>query len=156
MLLSSRISKVGSILGNDIVIIEGIKDCKALQKFGISNMMEISGKPLMEVADILATNNIQNVTILTDFDEDGENKESQLTNYLSHYGIKINSFARKKIKTLFKIHKIEELSQFTKFMEDDYTGKVSSIYDKIFNRSRIYSRRRGGKTRRNRSNIWTN
>lgn len=156
MLLSSKINRLNSILGNDLVIIEGMKDRRVLYKLGINNVFEISGKPLVEIADILAANNIKNVTILTDFDEDGEDQKSQLTHYLSHVGIKINSFARKRIQTLFKIHKIEELSQFTKFMEDDYTGKASSIYDKIFNRSRIHYRQRGRKTRRYRSDLWTN
>jgi len=156
MLLSSRINKISSILGKDPVIIEGIKDRKALSRFGITNMIEISGKPLIQVADLLQQNNATSVTILTDFDEDGRSKNSQLSQYLSQYGIKINSLAREKTKSLFKIHKIEELSQFTKFMEDDYTGKVSSIYDKIFSRSRIHNRWRGGKTRRHRSDIWSN
>jgi 5S rRNA maturation endonuclease (ribonuclease M5) len=155
MLLSSKINSLSSILGEDLNIVEGIKDRTALNKFGVNNVFEISGKPLSEIADILHAKDIKAVTILTDFDEDGEHKKSQLTNYLSHVGIKINSFARKRIQTLFRIHKIEELAQFTKFMEDDYTGKVSSIYDKVFNRSRIYSRWRGGKTRRHRGDIWT-
>lgn len=156
MLLSSKINKLNSILGNDLVIIEGMKDREALYKFGINNIFEISGKPLVEIADILLAQNIKNVTILTDFDEDGENQKSQLTHYLSHTGIRINSSARKGVHTLFRIHKIEELSQFTKFMEDDYTGKASSVYDKIFNRSRIHNRQRGRKTGRYRSDIWTN
>jgi 5S rRNA maturation endonuclease (ribonuclease M5) len=156
MLLSSKISQTLSILGNDIVIIEGIKDREALNKFGIDNLIEISGRSLIEIADSLVEKNIRNVTILTDFDKEGECQKSQLTNYLSHYGIKINSFARKKIKTLFKIHKIEELSHFTKFMDGDYTGEASPVYDKIFNRSRIHNRWRGGKTRRHRSDIRSN
>jgi 5S rRNA maturation endonuclease (ribonuclease M5) len=156
MLFSSRISEIVSIIGNDTIIIEGKNDRRALQKFGINNIMEISGKTLDGIAEILAARNVESVTILTDFDEEGEHKRLQLTNYLSHYGIKINSFARKKVKTLFKIHKIEEIIHFTKFMEDDYTGKTSSIYDKIFNRSRIHNRRRGGETRRYRSDIRAN
>lgn len=156
MFLSSRINKVSSILGNGTIIVEGIKDREALSKFGITNIIEISGKSLIQVADIIQQRNLTDVAILTDFDEDGRNKNSQLTHYLSHHGIKINSFARRKMKLLFKIHKIEELAQFTKFMEDDHTGKVSSIYDKIFNRSRIHNRWRGGKTRRHRSDIWSN
>ena len=153
MLLSYKINKLNSLLADELVIIEGMRDRQALRRLGIENVFEISGKPLIEIADMLAAQDVKNVTILTDFDRDGEDQESQLTNYLSHSGIKINSFARRRIQTLFKINQIEELSQFTKLMEDDYTGKASSIYDKIFNRSRIYSRRYSGEARRNRSNI---
>lgn len=156
MLLSHRISKLNSLLADDLVIIEGIRDGQALRRLGIENTFEISGKPLVEIADILVAKDVNNVTILTDFDRDGEDQKSQLTNYLSHSGIKINSFARRRVQTLFKIHQIEELSQFTKLMEDDYTGKTSPIYNKIFNRSRIHIRQRGGKTRRHRSNLRTN
>jgi len=156
MLTSSKINMLSSILGNDTVVIEGMKDKEALSKFGITNLVEISGKSLLDVVDFLVGKNITNVTILTDFDEDGENQQSQLNQYLSYHGIKVNSFARRKVKTLFRIHKIEELSHFTKFMEDDYTGKASSVYDKIFNRSRIHSRWRGGKAGRYRGDIRTN
>jgi len=153
MLLSSKINEISYILGSDTIIVEGIRDRQALNKFGINNVVEISGKPLIELADSIAATNRRNITILTDFDEDGEQIKSQLTNYLSYHGIKPNAFARNRLRSLFKIQKIEELTQFTKFMEDDYTGKASPIYDKIFYRSRIHNRRRGGKTGRNRSNI---
>ncbi len=156
MLLSYKINKLNSLLADELMIIKGMRDRQALRRLGIENVFEISGKPLVEIADILSAHDGKNVTILTDFDRDGEDQKSQLTNYLSHSGIEINSFARRRIQTLFKIHKIEELSQFIKFMEDDYTGKASSIYDKIFNRSRIHIRQRGGKTRRYRSDLRTN
>ena len=155
MLLSSKINEISSILSDETIIVEGMRDRQALNRFGVMNIIEISGKSLMEIADDIVEQNEKDVTILTDFDEDGEQLESQLNHYLSHSGIKINSFARKRVRSLFKIQKIEELIHFTKFMEDDYTGKASPIYDKIFNRSRIHNRWRGGKTRRHRSDIRT-
>lgn len=155
MLLSSKINEIGSILADETIVVEGVRDRLALNKFGALNIIEISGKSLMEITEDIVARNEKNITILTDFDKDGEQLESQLNHYLSHNGIKINSSARKRVKSLFKIQQIEELVHFTKFMEDDHTGKVSPIYDKIFNRSRIHSRWRGGKTRRHRSDIRT-
>lgn len=78
MLLSSKINLVNSILENDTVVIEGIKDRKALEKFGVSNLMEISGKSLLQVADMIVAKNISSVAILTDFDEDGKSKNYNL------------------------------------------------------------------------------
>jgi 5S rRNA maturation endonuclease (ribonuclease M5) len=120
------------------VVVEGKKDKKVLSKLGFKKIIEISGKSLHEISEKIKSHNFNHIIILTDFDEEGEIKASQLKKLLSHFKIKVDSFTRNKFKSL-KIHKIEELNSFTKIMEDDYYGKTCSIYDKIFNRSRIRS-----------------
>jgi 5S rRNA maturation endonuclease (ribonuclease M5) len=125
------------------VVVEGKKDKKVLSKLGFKKIIDISGKSLHEISDKFS--GFESVIILTDFDEDGEIRAAQLKKLFDHLKIKVDFFARKKFKSL-KIHKIEELSSFTKIMEDDYYGKTCSIYDKIFNRSRIHGRWNCGKT----------
>jgi 5S rRNA maturation endonuclease (ribonuclease M5) len=138
----------------NLLIVEGIKDSIALKSMGFNKIITISGKPLEEVVEETISLKPQQVAILTDFDREGESIASYLNNLFSHYQIKLNHTIRKKFKSL-KINKIEELNFFTKLMEDGQNGKISSIYYKIFNRSRILSRRNSGKTRRNRSDIWS-
>jgi len=138
-----------------LLIVEGKKDEKALRYFGFKNIVRISGKSLEKVVEEVISFNPTEVAILTDFDDEGKKIAINLSNLLSLYKIKLNYFIRKKIKSL-KINKIEELNSFTKLMEDDQNGKTCSIYHKIFNRSRIFSRRNSRKARRDRCYIWSN
>ncbi len=133
------------------IIVEGKKDEKALRRLGFKRIVKISGKPLEKVFEEVSK--YKSVAILTDFDEEGKKIFSNLSRVLSSHRIKVHFFLRNKIKSTFKIKKIEEINSLTKFMEDDYYGKACSIYDKIFNRSRIFLRRDGRKTRRYRSCI---
>jgi 5S rRNA maturation endonuclease (ribonuclease M5) len=138
-------------IGDALVIVEGIKDKKALSKIGIRNIFDISGKSFDEILEKVDGGP---VIILTDFDEEGEKKALFLTKLFQSNGIKIDFFFRKKFRSHFKVQKIEELNSFIK-LEDDLHGKIGSIYDKIFNRSRIFYRRNCRKTRHNRSDIWS-
>jgi len=134
------------------IIVEGKKDKLVLEKVGLENVLDISGKTICEILDKIKSNNFQNTIILTDFDDEGKLKASQLTKLLQHHKIHILPNIRKKFMS-FKIYKIEELKRFTKFMEDDYYGKTCSIYDKIFNRGRVHSRRDCGKAGCHRGDI---
>ena len=134
------------------IIVEGKKDKLVLEKVGLENVLDISGKTICEILDKIKSNNFQNTIILTDFDDEGKLKASQLTKLLQHHKIHILPNIRKKFMS-FKIYKIEELKRFTKFMEDDHFGKTCSIYDKILDRSRFHHRWNGGKTRHNWSHI---
>jgi 5S rRNA maturation endonuclease (ribonuclease M5) len=155
-MLTNQIKEVFVELKNNenaAVVVEGKKDRKVLSRLGFKNIFEISGKSLHDVIENVKSNEPVSAIILTDFDRDGEEKASQLTKLFLNENIKINSSFRKKFKTLFKIHKIEEINSFTKLLEDDYYGKTCSIYDKIFDRGRLYCRRNGGKARCNRRDI---
>ena len=153
MLLSDKIEKIEHEIfniGEAVVIVEGKKDRKALEPFGVKKILEISGKSLEDIIDKLKDE--KSVIIMTDFDEEGEKKLSQLITFLTKYGIKADTSLRKKFKSLFKIQKFEELSSITKITKslgDDYRGKTCSIYNKIFNRSRFHNRRNGREARHN-------
>lgn len=121
------------------VIVEGKKDRFALDRLGFKKIFDISGKPLHEIADEVKSNNPKSAIILTDFDEEGEVKASHLKKLLAQFKIKTDPFTRERFRSL-EIHRIEELNSFIKIMEDDYYGKTCSIYDKIFDRSRVHSR----------------
>ena len=153
MTIEKKLEKIDRIKKqNSVFITEGKKDKNVLEKLGFKNIITISGKPLHLIPSMIHQNDSESVVILTDFDEEGEIKASQLTKLLEKEGFEIDHFVRKKFKN-FGVYKIEELSRFIKFMEDDYHGETCSIYDKIFNRSRVHNRRHGRETRCDRSDI---
>lgn len=140
-------------VGDSLVIVEGINDKKALLKIGINNIFAISGKSLCEVLEKVKNSS---VIILTDFDEEGKKKEKNLMRLFQSNGIKVDFSFRKKFRSTFKVQKIEEINSFTKLLEEDIHGKISTVHDKIFNRSGLLNRGNSRKARYNRSNIWTN
>lgn len=156
-MIEKKLTKIEEMKKQDLVfIVEGKKDKKVLKILGFNKIFTISGKSLHLIPDMIHSNDSKSVVVLTDFDEDGEIIASQLTKLLEREGFKINRFIRMKFKNLFGIHKIEELSHFTKFMEDGYHGKTCSIYGKIFDRSRVHNRRCYRETRCYRGDIWSN
>lgn len=140
--LVERIEREVRNIGNSQIIVEGKKDRKIIERLGFKNIFEISGKNFSEILSKIKNE----VIILTDFDEEGEELAKNLNEILSSNGIKVNFGERKILKNIFNVKKIEELKFVLKFMEDDYNGKACSIYDKIFNRSRIFLRGNSGKT----------
>ena len=123
------------------IIVEGKKDKLVLSKLGLMNIFDISGKRLEDCVEAVSFKHPESVVILTDFDKEGLKKQRQLSKLLTSNGIKINYVVRKKFNSLFKIQKVEELKSFIKLMDDSYIDKSCSIYDKIFNRSRILKRK---------------
>lgn len=134
------------------LIVEGKKDKTALMSIGFRQVIDISGKPIEDIVEKVASFRERQVAILTDFDEEGEQIASQLSNVFSHYRINVDNVIRNKFRSL-KIHQIEELNSVTKFVEDYCHGEIGPVYNKIFNRSRIHGRRSSRETRRHRSDI---
>lgn len=136
-----KIKKEIANLANTCIIVEGVKDKIVLENLGFKNILTISNKSLISVVETIASRRFKYVTILTDFDKEGEEKLLHLTKLFKSYDIVINNSIRKFIKNSFKIHKIEELKFITKFLENDYYGRTSSISDKIFNINKFLIRK---------------
>lgn len=96
-----------------VFIVEGKNDKKALEHFNIKNILEISGKQLDRVADIVK-NKWESAVILTDYDEEGMRQYDRLKKLLTTNGIKINDEIRRGLKRVFFINKIEELNGYFK------------------------------------------
>ena len=75
-----------------LVIVEGKKDTKALQNFGIKNIIELNKKPLFEIIENISDKN-EKCIILTDLDRHGRELYGKLNSGLQQRGVKIdNSF----------------------------------------------------------------
>ena len=96
-----------------IFIVEGKNDKRALEHLNIKNILEISGKQLDKVADIVK-NKWETAVILTDYDEEGMKQYDRLKKLLITNDIKIDDEIRRNFKRTFLINKIEELNGYFK------------------------------------------
>jgi len=94
---------------NLLVIVEGIKDVRALNALGIVNVMSLK-KPLFAVVEDVASKE-KEVVLLTDLDEEGKKIYHELSVNLQKFGVKINNHLR---EFLFKtqLRQIEGLATY--------------------------------------------
>ncbi len=96
---------------NLFVIVEGIKDKKTLAKFGITDVITLSRKPLYAIAEESAEHD--EVVLLTDLDTKGKQLYRKLSSDLQKYGVKINNKLR---EYLFKT-KLRHIEGIDSYME---------------------------------------
>ena len=131
---SEEISKTLRELREKTVLVEGIRDEKALKSLGMKNIIAINGRPLYEVAEI-ASKSKKEIVILTDFDKEGRAIEKRLKYLLQRYRKHPNSKLRWKVMNLGK-NKIEDFGNLDSpnshsFKEDDIHVKISADFNKI-------------------------
>ena len=98
---------------NTLVIIEGKKDRKALEKLGIDNVMELSKKPLFQIAEEISNSNNECI-ILTDLDKKGKELYGKLRSDLQKNGVKVNNKFR---EFLFKHTKLRQIEGMDSYLE---------------------------------------
>ncbi len=72
------------------IIVEGKKDKRALEHFGITNIVTLSRHPLYRIAEDVASTSKQ-VIILTDLDRKGKELYGKLSSGLQSLGVKIDN-----------------------------------------------------------------
>lgn len=94
---------------NLLVVVEGIKDVKALNHFDIVNVVSLN-KPLFSVIEDLASL-AKEVVVLTDLDAEGKKLFHELSVGLQRHGVRVDSRLR---EFLFKtdLRHIEGLVSF--------------------------------------------
>jgi len=96
-----------------LLLVEGKRDRKVLEKVGLDNIIEIGGKRLEKVADIVNGKETK-VTILTDYDKEGIKQYKRLKSLLLAEGMEIDDRLRREFKRTFLVNKIEELVSYFK------------------------------------------
>ena len=92
-----------------VVLVEGIKDKKALESLGIKNIITLK-KPLYAVAEQIQKTGKECI-IMLDLDKEGKKLYSKINSYLSQLGVKIdNSFRDFLFKT--KLRQIEGIDSY--------------------------------------------
>ncbi|UCD07873.1 MAG: toprim domain-containing protein [Candidatus Aenigmatarchaeota archaeon] len=149
-----------------ILIVEGMKDEKALKSLGLKSIIKISGKPLIRVVhevenEIKRGKRKKDVIILTDFDSKGRKIAARLRYLLQKYKIHPNSRLRGEVMKL-GWNKIEDMNnlRFEQPAQQALTGgddhvKIGTDINKIHDKGSHKGKRRSRKTRHNRSDIWS-
>ena len=99
---------------NILIIVEGKKDRIALQKLGITNIVELSKKPLFQIVEDVS-NQHKECIILTDLDKKGKELYGKLNSQLQRNGIKVDNKLR---EFLFKNTRLRQIEGLTKYLED--------------------------------------
>ena len=99
---------------NKLIIVEGIKDKKALNKLGITNyIVVLSKKPIFEIIEDIAKIT-KDVIILTDFDKKGKELYGKLNSGLQKYGVKVDHYFREWLQKNTKLSHVEGISKFVR------------------------------------------
>ena len=98
---------------NTLIIVEGKKDRAALQKLGISNVIELNKKPLFHIVEDVANSNDECI-ILTDLDKEGRQLYSKLNSNLQKNGVKVDNKFR---KFLFRHTKLRQVEGICSYLE---------------------------------------
>lgn len=96
-----------------LILVEGKKDKKALEKLGIKNILTLK-KPLYKVIEEIAEKNKECI-LLFDLDSEGKKLYSKLKHQLQKHKVKID---RKFREFLFKHTKLTQIEGLLKYMEN--------------------------------------
>src|SRR3989338_9249471 len=96
---------------NIVIIVEGKKDRAALNKFGITNIVELTKKPLFQIVEEVADSN-EECIILTDLDKKGKQIYGKLNSDLQRHCVKVNNEFRKFLLKSTKLRQIEGMDTY--------------------------------------------
>lgn len=91
-----------------LVIVEGIKDRRALQELGFKKIV-ILNKPLYAIVEEVVETGAKTVLILTDLDKEGKKLYSYLYKHLTERGVKIDNKLREYLFKETQLRQIEGL-----------------------------------------------
>ena len=115
------------IRDENIVVVEGIKDKKALEEFGIRNILVLNKRPLYAVVEKVATvvdktkkltGEKISVVILTDLDKTGKKLYGKLNSDLQHFGVRIDNKFREFLFNETKLRQIEGMKKYVERLEE--------------------------------------
>ena len=100
-----------------LIIVEGIKDKKALNSIGVNNfIVMLSKKPIFAVIEDVAKVANQ-VIILTDFDKKGKELYGKLNSGLQKLGVKVDRYFREWLQRNTKLSHIEGIDTYIKKLQ---------------------------------------
>lgn len=103
---------LGKIKEKDkLVIVEGLKDKRALQSFGVKRIKVLKGRALYKVVEEVTD---KEIVILTDLDKAGKKIYSILKDNFSQRGVKVDNKLR---EFLFKETKLRQIEGLKNYLE---------------------------------------
>ena len=116
-----------------IVIVEGIKDKKALSSLGIENIIAINRRALYKVVEHVSiimdgikikTGERVRVVILTDLDKTGKKIYGKLNSSLQDFGVRIDNKFREFLFRKTQLRQIEGMVKHLERMDDAFNKKT--------------------------------
>ncbi|MBW2980003.1 toprim domain-containing protein [Candidatus Woesearchaeota archaeon] len=96
---------------DNIIMVEGIKDKRALNHLGLKNIVTLSRKPIFSIIEELSKKN-KKITILTDFDKKGKELYGKLNSGLQKLGVKVDNHFREFLQKNTRVSHIEGLVSY--------------------------------------------
>ncbi len=93
-----------------IVLVEGKRDVLALRKYGIRNIMDLSGKRFADIPDMLE-GKTRGVILLFDLDDAGERINSNMKDILSSQGFKVDEDFREYLREI-GVENVEDIKEY--------------------------------------------
>src|SRR3989344_1128673 len=93
-----------------IIVVEGEKDRKSLEFFGVSGIVTLK-KPLFEIVEEVAEKTDE-VVILTDFDKKGKELYGRLKRDFARNGVKVDAYFREFLQKNTRLSHIEGLRRY--------------------------------------------
>lgn len=100
-----------------LTVVEGKKDVAALRSFGFTNVIELTGKPLYAVVELVEKG--ATVQLLTDLDSEGKKLFSTLRADLTQRGVRIDNELR---DALFETG-LRQIEGLNSYIDKKYTYK---------------------------------
>ncbi len=102
---------------NKLIIVEGIKDKRALKKLAVNNyIVVLSKKPIFAVIEDISKIT-KDVVILTDFDKKGKELYGKLNSGLQRLGVKVDHYFREWLQRNTKLSHIEGIAKYIKNLD---------------------------------------
>jgi 5S rRNA maturation endonuclease (ribonuclease M5) len=93
-----------------MVIVEGVKDKRALQLLGVKNVCCLNDAPLYKIVEKVAAAN-KKVVILTDLDREGRKLYGKLRTQLQSLGVEVDNYFREFLFKNTRIRQVEGLGR---------------------------------------------
>ena len=94
-----------------IVLVEGKEDKAALERLGITDIVQLNKRPLYKVVEELIDRE-KEVIILTDLDKEGKKLYGKLNHDLGRFGVKVDNGFRHFLFKKTKLRQIEGLDSY--------------------------------------------
>jgi len=98
---------------NKLILVEGIKDKRALESLGLTNIITLRQKPLFQIAEEVAEQ-AKDAIILTDLDKEGKKLFSKLSTDVQKLGVRVDNRFR---EFLFKETKLRQIEGIKRYAE---------------------------------------
>lgn len=93
----------------NLIVVEGKKDARALQTLGITNVVMLYKKPLFQIIEEISQRSTA-VIILTDFDAEGKHLYGILNSELQRHGVQVDRQFREFLQKNTHLSHIEGLA----------------------------------------------